>query len=332
MIEIAKNLLRRLYLPPEKLYCEQFMYGQREILIEGLGLPKSAIFLGNLQHGWAYCKDPEDLDYYALNNRTRNFVWSKTLANVMIKNGQKNVTVIPSPWSLVLKGYKDAVNTRTIPPINPVQDSILYLPSHPYQYAKFDHNEKVEVVKSFCTDFKEVTTCLYWLDYIDPKIHSIYSIFSKVVCNGYRGPSAIEVPWSPIGGRLSFLYNLLELLLTHEYLLFDEPSTAFMAAITLNKKVMLSGTNIAWELIDSDNKISLNDSNQKRLQKISESSEKFELFKPLRLEDELLNKAEAGFGFDVNLNEARSEVIKYLKIGSNPNLKVKFEPKFVFKI
>jgi hypothetical protein len=332
MARKIKEVLRALAYPSERLYADQFMYGHREILIESLSLPRTSVFKGSVQHAWTGAEknlSVVDLSYF-LNEKKRSFVWSNKIKAELVKNGKKNVSLIPSPWSLIVRGYKQALALKQVHSVKTVPNSILYFPSHSYPYVSSDLTENLEEVKEFTKGFNLVTTSLYWIDFLDPSIRNEFAKFSNVTCNGYRGPSANEIPQSPIGGRLYFLYSLLEKLLAHEVILFDDISTAFMCAVTLEKTVMLAKKEIVYQGVPG---YSFNQIEQLEVKLSNLSSDtKMDFFRPIQIGDKFYQTAESGFGFDIDLFKARQDLIGFLDVTGKNSLNIDFTPKFLFRM
>jgi len=75
---------------------------------------------------------------------------------------------------------------------------------------------------------------------VNPSIRKYYEAFGcELQCVGYRGSAGGESPWSPTGGRLTFLPNLLDLMLSHDSVAVEETTTTFWYAVSLKKQIII---------------------------------------------------------------------------------------------
>lgn len=231
----------------EMLLAEQFMYGNREVLVKALNLDEDIIFLARLQHGWITKPDLSEKywneKFYGRTlKKYPHLVWSKQLAIDLRERLKRPVKAIGSPWSLLSEARKKRSLQTTN--LHTVKDSVLYFPYHSYPgiESNIEQKETIRLLKGLGAS--RITTCLYWLDFIDPSTYRVYEEFSTVVCCGYRGSSAQEAPWSDDGGRINFLYELSSQIEQHELIVCDDVSTAFAAACSRGKKVMIGARHV----------------------------------------------------------------------------------------
>lgn len=300
--------MRPFIYPVEVLLSEQFAYGHREIYVNQLGLPKDTLFLAEIQHGWA--RDWNDLHQRAPKSRIkkRNFrsypllVWSEQIASEFREASMKSVFAIKSPWALIIEAKEEESKEIQSTTVLEQKNSALYFPSH--SYPGYDVNLYKETEKPNFVEkgFENITTCLYWLDFINPITRRYFTDFSKVECAGFRSSSAQEWPWHNNGGRVNFLFELYDLISAHEYVFCDEISTACMAALTLDKKVILLKEQTELSSYKSDGKPTKSViDNSAYLSRHLVDIEKSELGYELHKHPKIRNQALEGFGFDITI-------------------------------
>ena len=235
--------------PREILLAEQFNYGHREVLIATNDLPNSTLFLASIIHGWGL----EDNPFGIAKIRARNFqcypiyAWSHRSANIIRNSTGCEVSVIGSPWSHLLQSL--GINSEEKVQAASTSHRVLYFAPHSMPGGTSRHTDMAldAIFKKSATD--EITVCLFWLDFIDPEIRKHYSKNKvKIECVGFRGSSGFETPWTPIGGRVSFLPKLFELISSHDLIVVDSVSTPFWYALSLGKNVMIPVENheVKW--------------------------------------------------------------------------------------
>lgn len=246
---LRKSLASWFY-PPEVLYGDQFNFGNREILIASNNLDKQTVFLGVIQHGWIPRWDEKSRNPQL---RTRffgkapMFVWSLAQKKYLEKNGYKSVYAIGSPWVHLLKAIKydpRRIQESTSNLMN--QKKLLFFPGHSIHGGAhshlYDFDDLSELAKTH-----SITICLFWMDFVDPSIRGYYKNFGyEVTCVGYKGANTGEMPWAPVGGRVNFLPNLLDLVSSADVIAFEEICTTFWYAISLRKAIFMTS-------ISSDN-------------------------------------------------------------------------------
>lgn len=296
MVMNLKSLLDPWVHSVEFQLAEQFAYGHREVILDHLGLPRSLIIYGQLQHGFVV--DPEQLNLLSWRKRRRDgrlhklYLWSEETVNRLKKEGHKSVFSVASPWACVAhKAKRDETTVR--------QGSTLYFPSHSFHGAPFLHESLDFLMKRIQDSFnaREILVCLYWLDFINPTVRGAYeSLGLETTCLGYRGSSAGDFPWVNIGGREKFLHMLLKTIQEADLVVFDEVSTAFWAACSLGKKVGLVRktvhTNSYW-----NNKLNVESwENQKLLNYVTPM--KMEPFETIDSTEKLADLARLHFGWE----------------------------------
>jgi hypothetical protein len=245
MFKGLKSTVRSFAYSPLQILNEQFAYGHREIYLRFLELDSDSFFLAEIQHGWsdrANLLAQSQSSLRARNKFGRRYpllVWSDSLAEQFKQLGQSNVYPVQSPWSLITKAYEQKLKSGEMLPVEEEPKSILYFPTHSYpgMSANVENIHFMNLMKE--RDDNSITTCLYWLDFINPRVREFYEKFSKVTCLGFRSASASELPWHDSGGRVNFLYRLNALLRRHSVIVCDELSTAAAAAISIGKNTFI---------------------------------------------------------------------------------------------
>ena len=315
----ASALVRPFIYPPEVLLSEQFAYGHREIYLDYLGFMPDSLILAEVQHGWA--QNLLNIHQFVSGSRAkkRNFrnypllVWSEEIASELHMAGMKDVFPIKSPWSLIVEDREKQSKDLRATAVLEQAHSALYFPSHSYPGFDIDLNREKERQIFNEEGFKKITTCLYWLDFIDPSTRRYFAEFSQVECLGFRASSAQEEPWHDNGGRVNFLFELYDLISAHEYVFCDEISTACMAALTLNKKVILlkeltefrNFTRDGREVFSMVNNIDFLSKNSLRVEKGKLGIELHGNFKMIEI-------ARLGFGFDITLDDSREVLSRFV--------------------
>jgi hypothetical protein len=225
------------YLYPKEVHlAEQFNFGHREILLVANELPSQSIFLASIQHGWctirtqAPIKNRKFSDYPTV-------VWSQRIAFDLKQKGVSNVLVGGSPWSHLLRACK--VEPKISSKKLDKGRSFLLFPSHSIPEALSESVPNLQRIWAL-EDIRDITVCLFWLDFVDPAIRNFYvNLGCKVTCVGSKGNSALDTPWSPVGGRLMFTPNLLDLINSHDVIGVGGISTPFWYALSLGKNVYI---------------------------------------------------------------------------------------------
>lgn len=296
ILKVIKNYSSPFLYPEEVLLGEQFFFGHREILVNCLDLNPQTLFLATIQHGWT-------TEEYALKRpkvqkkfrgQFAEFVWSNRIAKTLERNGRESVYAVGSPWAHLIKrvGFwdydaRDHTNNRP---------KLIYFPNHSH------HGWVATLGAPFLDEFSEqfeITICLYWLDYLDPAVMSIFSNKKfKIVCCGYRGSSSGEIPWANVGGRTSFLLKLYEHINTADVVLCDEVGSAFWYALSLGKLVKLVKLGVeydSWDRNSLDSKSRIIVDNQKLLQNGEVMLNFLDLKKEIRSQDVELAREELGW-------------------------------------
>ena len=296
-----RNWLQPWFYPQEIQLSEQFNFGHREILVATNCLDHSTLFRTTLQHGWIEGKGSEKSLRNRMFQKIPQLVWSERIKNLLIHEGSNKVHVIGSPWSHLLNSC--SIDPREIAKFNQSKVSnsapkVLYIPSHSSHGLGFNYHLPSSELLSF-TDATNITVCLFWLDYIDPEVRRFYSEFGfKLTCIGFRGSSGYEIPWAPIGGRLMFLPNLINLIERNDIVVVDELCTAFWYGLSLGKKAFISqGYELVNEWSHTGSKIRRYD-RLKFMQNLEPRFAQIEIGEVMDPSEELLEIALSEIGWD----------------------------------
>lgn len=248
-------------------YSEQLAYGHREILVEYLGLPKKAYFKAVVSHAKHL---PFELDpIYKLIDRNSNpilqLLWRTDAEIEAKKNEIANVRSIGAPGLYALANLGQKIS-ETKSNIFKVSENRFWSQSNP-EIIDFLSGKKIlvmplhswdgDVVKHTGINFQflnvlepsKVTVCLSYLDFCDPKIRNLYLKFGwKVECAGIRASKEFG---SPAGGRMRFLYELINIIDKVDVVIADELTTGLLYAACLAKDIGLVRNIEADQLIYS---------------------------------------------------------------------------------
>jgi hypothetical protein len=212
-----------------EMFKVQFAYGQREILTDYMGLDRSTLLLGILQHGFSYQDDPSDAITPRLGNFKRSPLWvySENRASALRQQGFKNVKAIGAPW-LYLPPAPSFPDTRK------KGNSFVVFPIHTslsvnVSPSESDIKSKIRYWKSLAGD-SDLTICLYWSDYLEwswRRIAEAEGVEVTVVGVGETAPV-----WSEHSTRIDFLANLRTLLQNHTHAIFETFTSGMIYAIS----------------------------------------------------------------------------------------------------
>lgn len=324
MRQKVKSILRPYLYSPEVILNEQFAYGAREIYQRFINFDPKKIIFAEVQHGWyldSSWTSQSIVSNRQLNRRLKRYpllVWSREIAQELNNPKFRSVYAVTSPWSLLLSSYEKLKSRNLVPTYNEIPGSALYFPTHSFHGMKafLDSTSAQNILKS--QNFSSITTSLFWIDFINPHIREQFESFSKVTCMGIRAPAATETPWSDIGGRRNFLYQLHKAISEHQFIICDEFSTAAMAALTLGKQVFITKDKVNWQLIHRSEKNPILElDNFKIISKFGLNKSEQGLGYNLSDNRDILELAKRGFGFDISIEETHRILERFL---GNPSL------------
>jgi hypothetical protein len=241
-----RSLFSSWFYPPEVVLGEQFNFGNREILVASNNLNPDTFFMGLLQHGWYSSQALRPIPIV----RNKNFsiypifTWSERQRNLLLELGYPRVHTVGSPWAHLLQACHIDPEKSEGPVIKDSPElsqgkKLLFFPSHSVPGSQISHSANMDLLREI-SSCDSITVCLFWLDFVDPSIRKYYEAFGcELQCVGYRGSAGGETPWSPAGGRLTFLPNLLDLMLSHDLVAVEETTTTFWYAASLKKQIII---------------------------------------------------------------------------------------------
>jgi hypothetical protein len=212
-----------------EMFKVQFAYGQREILTDYMGLDRSTLLLGILQHGFSHRDDPADAITPRLGKFKRSPLWvySKNRESALRHQGFNNVTAIGAPWL-----YLPPISAT---PNKPAKgDSFIVFPIHTslsvnVSPSESDIRHKIKYWKSLAGE-NHLTICLYWSDYLEwswRRIAEAEGVEVTVVGLGETTPI-----WSAHNTRVDFLVNLRTLFQQHSHAIFETFTSGMIYAIS----------------------------------------------------------------------------------------------------
>lgn len=221
----------------------QFAYGHREILLDYMGLERSNIFVGIIQHGVSQEGLTPEFPFTSDNRTPRQgllgrsplWVYSEKTKAHLKKNGVKNVEAIGAPWNYI--SHKDL--KHEVGEMVKGKDRYLVLPEHFNFEVKANFSS--EQVRSRITHWRkisggsEITLCLFWTEYLDPVLQRVCREEGvKVVTAGNGATSPL---WSPHASRINFLYELSQIMQQHTHCIVERETSAAYYAMSLGLNV-----------------------------------------------------------------------------------------------
>ncbi len=232
-----KSQLRSFLRSPQVLLSDQFSYGMREVLLLTHGEDPTSLINAKLVHGEVDYKDASKWPsvWKSPFRRYPILSWSTVQKKYLESIGFKEkIFAVGAPFLHILKYVNENPRLRWPSFFN---NSLLYFPSHSHPGHSIHGKHLVENQINF-HDFKKVTVCLFWLDFINPTIRERYlRLGLDVTCVGYKGNSSIEIPWADDGGRTCHLITLANLISKYEYIVTERMSVTFLYAAAQGKKV-----------------------------------------------------------------------------------------------
>ncbi len=250
--------------------AEQFAYGHREVLLASNDLDPTGLFLASIPHGWGpdVPGRPYPKVYKKFYGEYPILAWSSRAAKDLEVRGYRSVVPAGSPWAHLLNKLRFPTIYEAIPKSNQESNSLLYFPSHSIPGGEHIHDYNLENVLKDLSPTK-VTVCLFWLDFINPKVRTYYSKFdSEIFCVGYKGSTGFDIPWAPVGGREMFIPTLLDLFERHKSIVFESVSTPFWYAASLRKDILILDTQVTAKWWGNSNSIDLSINNAMLLESV----------------------------------------------------------------
>lgn len=223
----------------------QFKYGQRETLLEFLGLGRNHIFMGEFQHGvlenglnvtnppYSYFFPPRGkwgkrLPWIVYNEKTAMRVRKNRTTAISIGApylyASQNISVgseLPSPKTLVMPRHLTMLSH--------------YSELSHYAASEFSIRERIARWRKIANN--DIAVCLYWLDFIDEKWQKIAEEESvKLLCAGL---SETYPHWGAHKLRINFLSRLCEILRGFKEVIFDDVSSAIFFSLYEKKRIYI---------------------------------------------------------------------------------------------
>lgn len=296
-----KNYLRSWVYDEAILLADQFSYGHREIVLKAMGLDSSSLLLGSLPHGWGPFSPSRPYPKVFKRNFSHYPVlaWSEREYRGYLDLGHKRPIRFGSPWAHLVKQIESNESLRFLKSgVHEKENRILFFPSHSVPGTTVTHFNNISQVKKL-TGIEKITVSLFWLDYVNPSIKYFYEAQGcEVICNGYKGATGFDSPWTPAGGRVLFLPRLLSRIESHDLIVVDTVSTPFWYAASLGKKVLIFGEGDNYSWWHQKKREDLRIENRHMLKLVSKDFAKLPFDEVIEDNFALLNSAREELGFD----------------------------------
>ncbi len=212
----------------------QFAYGQREILLDYMGLDRSTLLMGILQHGFSYQDDEADCITPRLKSFRRSPLWvySEKRELSLKEKGFKNVKAIGAPWLYLPP-------STTFSRMQPKKDRFIVFPIHTslsvdVSPSDYEIRKKIQYWKSVAAG-SPLTICLYWSDYLEWRWRWIAE--DEGISVTVVGVGELDTVWSPHSTRIDFLTNLKSLLGEYSHAIFETFTSGIVYAISAGLSV-----------------------------------------------------------------------------------------------
>lgn len=237
-------------------FSEQFLYGHREILIDYAGLHSTSMIKGSIEHGWAL--DSGRGIRSLTGGRHLYLSWSSAR---VARSGLKESTTVPIGAPFIYAHSKVENQISKFQRENGLNHRrILFFPVHGNEISQQNPESQIAL---FSEKYEPsgATVCLYWVEFINPYIYSLYKNAGfKIVCSGFSGQmehtglgySARRLAGSPIGGRQNFILNTIAMMSTHSKIVFGGLGTAVFYASYLKKEIELLHKYLSSTFLDMD--------------------------------------------------------------------------------
>ena len=153
-------------------------YGHSHVLARYCGLDDTEPprIHGYLQHGWNVLDGLGGGTPYVPGSPI--FVWSEQTRRRAWSMGRRRACVTGAPW-LYLMDLSPA-------PAEPRAGTIWY-PFHGWEGQRVSGDHRRLIDEAVATEPGPITFCLYWHEFQNPRIRSVYERAGRVICHGYRG-------------------------------------------------------------------------------------------------------------------------------------------------
>jgi len=246
-------------------FDEQFIFGQREVLLKYIGAPNTQIFLAKIPHA-GHSLNPNfggiqpEWDYKG--KPLLQAVWNAGVESDAIRKGIEKVHAIGAPfiYHLLNDGYElDEIqgnfresNRDWLWPLNANDQlstlegrSVLFMPLHSWEGEVFETREIHSDFLDRTSKFEHFGISLGYLDYLNPVTRSIYEKYSKNIhC---AGMPRSEIQNSRGGGRHIFYDSLKTIIDSYDVVIGEEFTTGLLYATALGKKVGILNRNLSHQ-------------------------------------------------------------------------------------
>jgi len=224
-------------------FAIQFVYGHREILLDFMGIDRSNILLGVLQHGVSQLGLTADTEFTRVNLAPRNgfferapqWVYSEITRHHLVANGVKNVEAIGAPWN-----YLDHDKYRVDKGRQSNADStFIVFPQHrnasiEEEVLRNDLQNRIAFWKDLANN-QELTICIFWSEFLHPVWQQVCK--EEGVRLVTAGIGDTNPAWSPHLSRVKFLHNLSSIMQKNTHCIFERETTGIFYAISLGLTV-----------------------------------------------------------------------------------------------
>lgn len=202
------------------MFLETRNYGFNEIIKRYACYPWYLPLPAHFEHGWAPNVLPTDLD----TSRPLMLVFSARKAHEWKRQSKKPVFVIGSPFSIYKK-------MNQLKQSSSAKGTVCF-PAHSTYGLKsqFKIQEYCDELKKLPENFKPITICLFWFDYID-KSSDIYRQ------NGFK----VVTAGSKFSIGLSFVKKFYEILANHKYATSNEIGSQTFHTVDFGLPFFLTG-------------------------------------------------------------------------------------------
>lgn len=169
------------------MHHSNYFYGHAHIFARycGMNRRRPPMILGSLQHGWNHVHGFGFM--HDVPQGHPKFVWSEAVRRRGWAQGWRDYYVIGAPWIYLLAMRPELDHA-------PERKGTIWYPFHGWEHNEVagDHHRLIAEIKE--TEEEPVTVCLYWLEYRDEAIRSLYeSAGFRVISHGYRGTNYRQV-------------------------------------------------------------------------------------------------------------------------------------------
>ena len=246
-----------------RLYDEQFMYGQREVLLKYISAPTSQIFLAKIPHSGHTLNrnfggiQPE-WDYKG--KALFQAVWNTGVQLDAKARGIQKVHAVGAPfiYHLLNEGYqldqiefnfRESVREWSWPhnakdQLSTLEGrSILFMPLHSWEGEVFEPKMIESDFFEHLFKFQDFGISLGYLDYLNPITRSSYERYTRNIhCAGL---ARSEISNTRGGGRHIFYKSLQRIIQSYDVVIGEEFTTGLLYASALGKKVGILDRNLS---------------------------------------------------------------------------------------